>query len=684
MPTSNLEQDGKQELGQDLAPSIDQNDAELAQKKISQNIPEHGMAQRSASPCNPVSLTEQTQETKKIQKNPLDGDFLATVSHGPGVYLMSGKRDVLYVGKARDLRKRLAQYAHYSGSAHSKTAVMLRSVCKVETILTTTEKEALILEASLIKQHRPRYNVILRDDKNYPLIKVSTRDSWPRITVTRKRLRDGNRYFGPYASGSALRATLQLLNNQFPLRRCATVKSRPRPCLNYQMGRCLAPCSDKVNEESYQRMVREVLMILEGRTGEVGEILRKQMEEAAAKLDFEQAARLRDQLQALQRTVEHQVIVAEHYLDQDVFGIWRKDAAVGIALLFVRAGMITGAQSFFLSDSLGDDDSLLTQAILQYYSAERQPPRELLLPLGLEDQTLIEEHLTELRQGPVSILTPQRGKRMQLMRMASTNAEQVFSDQEKKEQGWDNLALALQSKLHLARRPETIECLDISNLLGKQAVGSLVCFVHGEKASRLYRHYRIRGLDTPDDYAMMREVLERRMERGLKKEDLPDLLLLDGGKGQLQVAIDVLSRFDLLQRVELASIAKEKADEGEKLFRPGRKNPILLPPHAPALLYLMRIRDEAHRFGITFHRKLRGKDQLRSHLDKLAGIGPKRKSSLLKHLGSVRRIMEASVEDLSAVPGIGKELARQMHSALHAEKPKGQDMQSAQSKVNIK
>ncbi len=599
---------------------------------------------------------------------PLSAEFLATVSHGPGVYQMLGKKQVLYVGKARDLRKRLSQYAHFSGPVHSKTAVMLSHVQRVETILTTTEKEALILEASLIKQHRPRYNVILRDDKNYPLIKVTTREPWPRVVVTRKRLRDGNRYFGPYSSSTAMRATLQLLYAQYPLRRCKTVRERQRPCLNYQMGRCLAPCAGKVTPEDYQRMVRDVLLILEGKVTEVIKELTAKMEQAAADLAFEKAALYRDQIKGLSRTTEHQAIVAEHHLDQDVFGIHRQDASVGIALLFVRGGMITGAQSFSLADPLGEDENLLAQTILQYYSAERQPPRELLLPFAIEDQELISERLAELREGPVSLLAPQRGKRMHLMQMADANAAQIFSERAKKEQSWNTLAGALQNKLRIVNRPDTIECLDISNLLGKQAVGSLVCFVQGDKAVKQFRHYRIRSQDTPDDYAMMREVLERRMAKGVEQDNLPDMLLLDGGKGQLQVAVDVLSRFDLLQRVDLVAIAKEKAEEGEKLFRPGRKNPILLPAHSPVLLYLMRIRDEAHRFGITFHRKLRGKEQLQSRLDQIEGIGPKRKKQLLQTLGSLKRILEADVAELTEVPGIGPELARHIHEQLHQEK----------------
>ncbi len=615
---------------------------------------------------SPTSNPE-TGPTSTNGPAPLSAEFLATVSHGPGVYQMLSKKQVLYVGKARDLRKRLSQYAHFAGPLHSKTAVMLSHVQRVETILTTTEKEALILEASLIKQHRPRYNVILRDDKNYPLIKVTTRDPWPRIVVTRKRLRDGNRYFGPYSSGTAMRATLQLLYAQFPLRRCKMVRERQRPCLNFQMGRCLAPCAGKVSAEDYQRMVHDVLLILEGKSSEVVKELSAKMEAAAADLAFEKAAVYRDQIRGLSRTLEHQAIVAEHHLDQDVFGIHRQDASVGVALLFVRGGMITGAQTFFLADPLGEDENLLAQTILLYYSGERQPPRELLLPFAIEDQELITERLAELREGPVALLAPQRGKRMQLMQMATANAAQVFTELAKQKESWETLAVALQGKLRVANRPDTIECLDISNLLGKQAVGSLVCFVRGEKAVKQFRHYRIKLQDTPDDYAMMREVLERRMAKGVAEDTLPDLLLLDGGKGQLQVAVDVLARFNLLDTIDLVAIAKEKTEEGEKLFRPGRKNPILLPAYSPVLLYLMRIRDEAHRFGITFHRRLRGKEQLHSQLDGIEGIGPLRKKRLLQTFGSFKRVLDAGVEQLAAVPGIGAERARQIHAQLHPE-----------------
>ncbi|HHD62961.1 MAG TPA: excinuclease ABC subunit UvrC [Desulfobulbaceae bacterium] len=602
---------------------------------------------------------------KGILHPALNTRFLATLSHGPGIYLMQGKREVLYVGKARDLRKRLSQYAHFAGPIHSKTAVMLGHVRKVETILTTTEKEALILEASLIKKHRPRYNVILRDDKNYPLIKVTLKDRWPKVVVTRRRIRDGSRYFGPFASTSSMRTTLKLLFSMFPLRRCKTVRQRNRPCLNYQMGRCPAPCAGRADEEEYQDMVREALLFLEGKNRQVIKSLKKKMHQAAAALAFEEAALFRDQIAALNRTLEYQVVAADHILDQDIFGLARHGASVGLALLFVRAGMISGSQNFFITDPIGKDKQILSQTIMQYYSNRRHPPRELLLPLAIEDGELVREQLAELREGPVTLRIPRRGKQMQLMRMAAANAEQVFSEEAKKQKSWQILAKTLTKKLRLQNNPDRIECLDISNLAGKQAVGSLVCFFQGEPEKPGYRHYRINGRDEPDDYAMMHEVLQRRMETGLKKNTLPDMLLLDGGKGQLGIGVEVLAQFDLLQQIDLVAIAKEKQDEGEKLFRPGRKNPILLPAHTPALLYLMRIRDESHRFGITFHRRLRQKNTLRSPLDRVTGIGAQRKKDLLKTLGSFKRIQSATVDDLTTVPGIGPVLAANIFGQLH-------------------
>ncbi len=597
--------------------------------------------------------------------SPLSPEFLKSVSQEPGVYQMLGKREILYVGKALNLRKRLASYVHFAGAAHSKTAVMLSKVQKIETILTTTEKEALILEAALIKKHKPRYNVILRDDKNYPLIKVTTQEKWPRIIVTRQRLKDKNRYFGPYSSTLSMRSTLKLLYSMFPLRRCKTVRENSRPCLNYQLGRCLAPCNKKVSQKTYQEMVQQAIMILEGRNHELLKHLQNKMSNSAGKLQFEEAAIYRDQISGLQKTLERQIIASDHFFDQDIFGLARQDSSVAIAILFVRSGLISGSQTFFINDPIGSDEQILAEAILQYYSTRREPPKELLLPMIPLDDGLLRERLTEIRETTVAFLYPQKGKKKQLLTMAHSNAAQVFSERSKKLKSWIHLGDSIQKALGLVSVPETIECCDISNFGGKQAVGSLVCFLAGEKHTKGYRHYAIRCKDTPDDYKMMEETLERRLQKNKVDTKLPSLLLIDGGKGHLNIAVSIVHKFGLENEIELAAIAKEKKDEGEKLFRPGRKNPIVLPPYNPVLLYLMRVRDEAHRFGITFHRKKRKKNTLRSQLDQLNGVGEQRKNALLKALGSVKRIREATQDELAEIEGIGSNLASSIHKQLN-------------------
>ena len=605
-------------------------------------------------------------------------DFLPGVPLKPGVYLMKSRAgEVLYVGKARELRKRLSSYARVEQGQHGKTAMLLSQVRGIETIVTNTEKEALILEASLIKQHRPKYNVILRDDKNYPLLKVTVQEQWPRLVMTRRRQKDGARYFGPFSSPSAMWETIRYLNSLFPLRRCKekNLKSKARPCLNHQMGRCLAPCADKVGREEYQELVRNVLLVLEGKNQQLVKELSRKMELAAAALRFEEAAQLRDRIASLNKTLEKQQVVAAHGRDQDVLGFARQGDSVAVALLFIRKGVISGQQAFFLAEPVGSDPEVLTEVLSRFYGEEGQYlPQEILLPFAGTDDPLLAEWLSELKGTTVTIACPQRGDRVRLLEMASTNAQQVLVARKTRQTSWQFLAEGLQKALGLAKLPERIECLDISNLNGRQAVGSLVCFVGGETAKDRYRHYGIHTVDGPDDYAMMAEVLARRFARGLVEKDLPDLLLVDGGKGQLGVAMQALAELGVVPgtgTVELAGIAKEKAGEGEKLYRPGRKNPLILDSHSPVLLYLMRIRDEAHRYGITLHRKLRAKESLTSSLEQIPGVGKVRRELLLRELGSMQRLAQASVATLSAVPGIGPALAALIWQHLHEDKADG-------------
>lgn len=619
----------------------------------------------------------------RTSPSPLHKDFLKSVARQPGVYLMrDGAGEVIYVGKARDLRNRLTTYANLPQGSHAKTAVMVSRLREVETILTSTEKEAFILEASLIKKYRPKYNVILRDDKNYPLLKVTTDETWPRLVMTRRRRRDGARYFGPFSSVGAMWETAAYLRSLFPLRLCKGRDLRPRgrPCLNFQMGRCAAPCAGKADPAEYHRSVDGILMVLEGRGGELLRQLEARMKMAAKELRFEEAAWCRDRIGALTKTLEKQVMVSGREHDRDVFGLARRDAAVAISVLPVRRGVMTGHHSFRLDDPMGTDPEVLTQFLKQYYGEERPVPQEILLPLEPEDRELLEQWLAELRLGQkagrVYLRIPRRGDTLRLLRIAAANAEQLLKDFQQQGLDWEKLAESIRKTLHLDRSPERIECVDISNIGASQPVGSLVCFVRGVKEPGGYRRYRIKKATGQDDYGMMREVLERRLRpeggEGGVAGNLPDLLMVDGGKGQLNVARAVLDDLGLTGRIELVAIAKEKAEEGEKLFRPGRKNPLLLARHAAVLLLLMRIRDETHRFAITYHRKLRGEKAMQQKLLTLPGVGPARQRALLKELGSFEGVARASAEELERVAGIGPELARIIRSYFDSQEIRGE------------
>ena len=597
--------------------------------------------------------------------------ILQSTPHSPGVYLMlDAKAKVLYVGKAKDLFKRLTSYARHSTSEHNKTTILLSHVDKVNTILTGTEKEALILEASLIKKHKPRYNIILRDDKNYPFIKVTTGEQWPRVMMSRRKKKDGARYFGPYSSSSAMWATLKLIASLFPLRNCKgeKLKTRKRPCLNRQIGKCLAPCTGKADRNMYMENVNNIILLLEGRNRDLITQLKQQMLQAASDLNFEAAAKLRDQLAALGTTLEKQIVAAEHQKNQDIFGFSRKGTTTALSILFIRNGLVSGSRSFFIEDPFGLNGLVLSQSLSQFYDGDSIVPQEILLPFEPDDFPLLTEYLADLATLKVSLRVPQRGDGIRLIEMANNNALQCFEEKDKKSKAWDGLRGSIQAKLKLERPPETIECLDISNISGKQAVGSLVCFTGGEANKPRFRHYKIRTIHGPDDYGMMKEVLTRRLSRGIEEDNLPDLFVVDGGKGQLNMALHVAKELGITNELDWIGIAKEKGDEGEKLYKPGRKNPILLPGHNPVLLYLMRIRDESHRFGVTFHRKLRNKATLTSELDGIEGIGADRKNRLLKQIGSLKKVKLASIEDLQKVDGIGPKMAQQIHAIFHKNK----------------
>lgn len=595
-------------------------------------------------------------------------EILESTPHSPGIYrMLDAKSKILYVGKAKDLFKRLSSYARFNGSDHNKTTVMLAKVHKVDTIITRTEKEALILEASLIKKHKPKYNIILRDDKNYPLIKVTVQEEWPRVMLARRRVKDGAKYFGPYSSSSAMWSTLKLISAIFPLRKCKgkNLKYRKRPCLNHQIGKCMAPCVGLADKPEYLEHVKKVIMVLEGYNKTLLNELTEQMQVASKQMLFEKAAFIRDQIKALSSTLEKQVVVATHQRNQDVFGFQRQDAATGLTIMFIRNGIINGTRSFFLEDPYGDDGAILAQVLNQYYDKfGNLPAKEILLPFEPDSMDLLTEKLTDILETKVALTIPQRGDRLKLTQIANKNAQNIFEEKEKKNKSWQSLSKSMENKLKLSYQPNKIECLDISNISGKQAVGSLVCFEKGEPSTGNYRHYKIKTVHGPDDYAMMEEVLYRRLTRGIDEDTLPNLFVVDGGKGQLNMAIRVAGELGIIDELDWVGIAKERNSEGEKLYKPGRKNPILLPAHDPVLLHLMRIRDESHRYGVTFHRKLRNKATLTSELDKIQGIGKDRRNRLLKHFGSLKKVKNARVTELSEVSGIGPELAQLIFHAL--------------------
>ena len=572
---------------------------------------------------------------------------------------------MLYVGKAKDLRRRVTSYRRFLGNTANKTGALLARVRHIETIVTATEKEAFLLEASLIKKHRPRYNVVLRDDKNYPYIKITVDETWPRLVVTRRKTGGRARYFGPFSSTSAMWRTIRELQRLFPLRRCKGRRLRPRsrPCLNFQMGKCRAPCAGRISEEEYAELVAAMIQALTNPAAVIADC-RRRMLRAAEQQEYETAALYRDRIAALEKTTERQVVAGGRRRDRDVFGFLRRDGAVAVSVIEVRDGLVQGHASYHIPNVMDDDEVVLAEILNRYYGEERPVPDEILLPFAVQEEEELLRWLAVGRGREPRLSCPRGGQGGKLLAMARRNAEQVFTDRDNRRRGWEVLAADLRRTLHLDHEPRRVACIDISNTGGEQSVGAVVSFFEGEKDAAHYRHYKIRGVSGPDDYASMNEVLRRHLRRAEEGGFLPDLFLIDGGKGQLNIARAVLAETGYEGRMDLVGIAKEKEDEGEKLFLPGRRNPVVPARNAPVLLYLMRIRDEAHRYGITFHRRWRAREALGSPLDSVPGIGPARKQALLTHFGSLKRLLAAGVDEIAAVPGFGPGLAASVHAAL--------------------
>jgi excinuclease ABC subunit C len=604
---------------------------------------------------------------------------LATVPARPGVYLLKDRHGrVIYVGKAASLRARVRTYVR-GGDERSQVRFLVERLADFETLVTANDKEALILENNLIKQYRPRYNIRLKDDKSYVSVKVTVGDPWPRVLVTRKVVKDGSRYFGPFASASAVRDTIDGIRKTFPLRTCSdpVFRNRSRPCIEYDIKRCLAPCVLPVDREVYAEHLRQAMLLIEGRNREVAATLRRRMQEAAEEERFELAARLRDQIEAIEKTQERQQ-VAEHWGgNQDVFGLYREGGSIEVQVLFVREGKLLSNRSYSLDDLEFPDGEVLEAVLTQFYQAtSHDVPDEILLPVAVSDAEVRAEYLSEHRGRRVTIHVPQRGDKLGLVEMACENARQSFVARRDASEQAARMATELKLRLRLANAPKRIECVDIATIHGASSVGSVVAFDEGLPAKAGYRHFRLRTVAGTDDFAAVAEVLRRRFRDAAERGGLPDLLVIDGGLGQLGAARAVLEDLGIAGRLEVIALAKERVERDataseirrrpERVFLPGRKNPVVLKANSTALFLLQRVRDEAHRVANAYHRKLRTRARLASPLDAVPGVGPRRRRALLRRFGSLRRVSEATAEELATVPGITLSLAGRIKERLTA------------------
>ena len=586
---------------------------------------------------------------------------LKEIPSRPGIYLMKDKvGSVLYVGKARNLKKRVSSYLTDRKVLSPKIRALVSKVHNLDYILTQTEKEALILECSLIKRHKPKYNVVLKDDKNYLCLKLDLREEYPVLSIVRRIGKDGSLYFGPYSSAKAVRQTLKLIHEIFPIRQCKdrNFRLRSRPCLLYQMNRCLAPCCFSLDAKEYREIVDHLILFLQGRGPDVIRQLKGKMEEAAENLYFEEAARCRDRIHAIEKTLEKQVIVSTRFLDQDVIGLYTEEAGQEVSVLFIRNGVMIGGRTFNFKNSSSLPGEILSSFLKQFYGESRFIPHKILISHPIEDQDILGEWLSELKGRNVQIVVPKKGDKYRLVRMAIENAEGGFKARIST-QGKEFLE-KIKDKLLLNYLPRHIDCFDISNIHGTLAVGSMVVFKDGEPINSKYRRFRVRTVGAPDDYSMMEEVIKRQYSN-IQNEDIPDLVVVDGGKGQLNIAVSLLKVLRLPRMPDVASLAKEEKGS-EKIYRPGRKNPMILSKNSPVLHLFQRVRDEAHRFAISYHKRLRKKATLKSVLDDIPGVGKKRKRSLLRRFGSIEGIKNASVQQLAEALQNNRKVAEQVYN----------------------
>ncbi len=585
---------------------------------------------------------------------------IRSLPDAPGVYLFRDARgDLLYIGKAASLRKRVQSYFtdRDFGYDAERLGAMVGQIADVEYLLTANELEALILESNLIKERRPRYNIVLRDDKHYPFIRLNLQDPFPALQVSRRIKNDSALYFGPYVPAGTMWNLLALINRTFPLRTCRSIAGRTL-CLEHHLGRCLGPCEGLVTREAYAQIVDKVRLVLEGKDQEVIQQIGQQMHQAADRLDYEHAAKLRDQIASLRHALEHQRVISARGEDQDAFGVVQEGSEVQIQLLVVRGGRLIGQDSFaFGGVAPGGIADLLSSLLAQYYLGARHIPKTILASHPPAGADLLAAMLSGRARRQVEIRVPERGPKASLVEMAIGNAQAVLAQSLGSAAARERAMAEVQVALSLPRPPRRIECTDISNTSGVLAVGSLIAFVDGLPRRSDYKRFRIQTVPGADDYAMLREVLVRRFAK--REWPLPDLLLIDGGRGQLNVGV-LTAKEAGLEDLPLASLAKEE----ELVFRPGQTEPIRLPDGSRGKHLLQQVRDETHRFALAYHRNLRGRSGLRSALDEIPGIGARRKRLLLQRFGSLKRLRAASVEELRSVGGLPPRVAEAAHRLL--------------------
>ena len=599
---------------------------------------------------------------------------LKNLPASPGVYLMKdGKHKVIYVGKAKNLKNRVRSYFQKSTDDRLYTEYLVRRVADIDFVLTETEKEALILENNLIKQFKPRFNINLRDDKTFISIKLEVNKKFPYPKVVRQIEDDGAMYFGPYASSRAVRETLRYINDTIPIRKCPdnVFKNRVKPCLYYQIHKCLGPCCELVDEVTYKGLTDQVVLILKGKQEDLISILKQQMCEESKSMRYEKAAKIRDRIRAIEETVEKQRIHSMTFVDRDVFGYYMAGNEVYIEVMFIRSGNMENVASYHFSTNHSTIEEVFRSFLNQFYSQTRFIPFEVIIPVESADARLLEEWLTERKGKKVEVLHPQRGDKVRLVEMAQKNAENAYLVSRVHEEDFARTLHSLKETLKLKQVPERIECFDISNIFGKQAVGSMVTFERGKSNKSRYKRFKIKTVGQVDDYAMMHEVLTRRYKRAVEEGDLPDLIMVDGGKGQLGVALKVFEEL-AIGNVDLIALAKGRTESsvtgekiGEQVFLPHISEPITLSPSAPELLFLDKVRDEAHRFAIAYHRKLRDKEYYRSPLDEIPGIGAARKKALMKCFGSIEGIRNATVKQLIEISKLPPKQANDIFNYFH-------------------